>query len=748
MKLNLGFIVRGLYWGKEKIAIQRYQESSELGRHRIFFELIKYRIRFLVLLFTLIGISWAIDSQVTNNYSTILLRYFPSIQTMETILAAIIGGTAAILAILISISLVMLQMASAQYRNRMVRFLIDEKVSNYVPDLLAVDLLFSLWVLFSLKTNILVPFFGLSISCLLATVSVSSLMTYRRHALSIVQPREAMQVMLSEYNRLLPKVADPNKHQALSIENYIHDRVVRIIGDMSELATTLLKDRMDDSEGANAIIGMCRVIEQYCRHKRNIPSDCMWFPMHEVILTPQDGYEYLDMKRMYDRFGLGEPHKSQHDQQWLEQRMFSYLIGLRETINKGAYPLSNLAYVTGIGNILEVSFKEQEFKTLDMALSEMQHMDDSLQEENLNSWGSELMNTLIKFVYLVLEGLDTSRVEKALERISWHAKKEIHSLRLPRFFQDHLLAYQEKLETELLVEGHLVTPDGHIRLDINEAVSRQENETIFNYCNWTIKQFDSIKSRSIKGSSVLLAGNSCYMQTLILHRALAKDRPDIILANLEIALDKFEETYSLLDKQKQLRQGIFNELRTLSLLLMRQGNEQASSRVVTTFIRICAIEISFKDTEMVNEALDGLLVVGSLSFLVSELNPGNKSLDVVEQATKGNFKLLELVKALEAMTNIKGYGIRWGTSVIMKYFDYFQPLFNVIMEMPKRPVDTDRSGPSTISIPYEVADHPSRFVQRHSQYPIGPEISDCAEEFIERLKTNLPHINNNDEAES
>jgi hypothetical protein len=747
MKLELGFIVRWWYWSKEKIATQRYLESSELGRHRIFFELIRHRIRFLAFLIPLIVISWAIDSQVTNNYSSVLLRYFPSAQTMETILAAIIAGVAAILAILVSISLVVLQMASAQYRNRMVRFLIDEKVGNYVPDLLAVDLLFSLWVLFSLKTNLLVPFFGLSVSCLLATVSVSSLMIYRRHALSIVQPKEAMQAMLSEYYRLLTKVDDPNKRQGRSIENYIHDRVARIIGDMSELSTTLLKDRKDDSEGANAIIGMCHTIEQYCHCKRNIPSDSMWFPMHEVILTPQDGYEYLEMKRMYDRYGLGEPRKSQHDDQWLEQRVFSYLTGLRETIKEGPYPLSNLAYVTGIGNILEVSFKEQEFEILDRALSEIQRMGDSLLEQNLNSWGSELMNVLVKFAYLVLEGMDTSRVEKTLNCISWKSKRNIYSLRLPRFFQDHLLAYQEKLETELLVEGHLVTPSGHIRRDINDAISRQENERILNYCNWTTKQFDSIKSHATKGRLVLLAGNSCYMQTLILHRALAKDRPDIISANLELALDKFEETYSLLGKQKQLRQGVFNELRTLSLLLLRQRNEQASSRVVNTFFRICGIEISFKDAETVNDVLDGLLVVGSFSFLVSELYPGDRSLDVAEQATKCNFKLPELIRALEAMTNIRGYGMQWGTSVIMKYFNYFQPLFNAIMHLPKRPIETGLSGPSSISIPVEVADHPSKFVQKHSTFPMGPDISDCAEGFIKRLKSNLPPVNDNSEAE-
>lgn len=747
MREKLGLIVRAWYWGKEKVAIQRYLESSELGRQRILYELVSHRIRFLFLLILLVGISWAIDSQITNNYSSLLARYFPTTQTMETILAAIIGGTAAILAILVSISLVVLQMASGQYRNRMVRFLIDEKVGNYVLDLLAVDLLFSLWVLFSLKTNILVPFFGICISCLLATVSVSSLMTYKRHALFIVQPKEALQTMFSEYNRLLMKIANPNKRMGRSIENYIHERAARIIGDISELATTLVKDRKDDSEGANAILGMCHIVEQYCRQKRYIPSDSLWFPMHEIRLTPQDGYEYHEMKRMYDRYGLGEPHKSQHDHHWLEQRVFAYLTELRESMNQSDYPSSNLAYATGIGVILEACFKEQEFDILDRALSELEHMGNYLNEANMSSWGSELMNVLIKFVYSILEGMDISRVQEALDRISWESKKEIYALHLPRFFQEHLLTYQEKLETELLVEGSVVTPNEYIHRDIMNVVSRQENERILKYCNWAIKQFGSIKSRALQQRLTMLAGNTCYMQFLILHRALAKNRPAIISDNLDFALERIEETYAQLNEQKQLRLGIFNELRTLSLLFMSQKNEEASSKIVDAFFGVCRLEISLNDSETINEALDGLLIIGSFSFLVSELYTGNKSIEVAEQAAKRNFNPPELVKALESMTNIKGYGIRWGTNVIMKYFDYFRPLFNEIMDLPKRPFVVNRGGPSTISIPYEVADHPSKFVQKYSASPMGPDISDCAEGFINRLKANLPVINNDSKAE-
>jgi hypothetical protein len=627
-------------------------------------------------------------------------------------------------------------MAAAQYRNRMVRSLISEKVSNYVLDLLAFNLLFSLWALFLLRADVLTPYFGIVVSCVITTVSVASLAVYRNHALSVVQPREALQTMVKEVSDLVGKVAGPNKNLGRSVENHIHNRAAETIEDMAELAETLLDDRKDDSEGANALVAVCQILEQYTKHKRFIHPTSLWFPMREVLLTPQDGYGYVEMKRIYERYGLGEPYRQQQNNQWLEQRIFAHLARLRKIISKDEYSTSHLALIIGIGKLLQTCLEEQEFNLLDKALDELEAIGGGLNDEKLNSWGGELLNTLVKLAYSVLEGMNTGEVKQAMEGIDWHSDREIHDLRLPRFSQDYLLDYQGKLETEHLIEGNIVTPPDWIERDIMDAMVAQEKKIMAEYFKRLIEQLASVKSNTYKERSMKIAGNSCYMQLLMIHRAVARGKPNLASENFSFATADVPQIYAQLSDENRLRQSIFNELRTLCLLLINLQNEQAFSQCVDIFCAISGVELSLGVTETIEYTLDGVLVIGSLAFVVSELNTGNKSIEMVTSALQRNFNFSALLQALELMTNIHGYGIRWGTNAIMSYWDYFRPVFDQIQKLPKRPFTSKRKSKFDMDL-YEVFDHPSKFIQKFSNFPMGPDITDCAEGFIAKLKEKL-----------
>lgn len=737
-------LVSKFYQFKEQSKIRRFKLSQEAKRQNLLFELLRLRWRFLALLVALIIVASAIDALVTNKYSSVLAAYYPSIGTVNAILGAIIAGTAAILAILISISLVVLQMGAERYRSRMIRFLIREKVGNYVLDLLAVTLLFSLWILFLVRANTLFPYLGLVVSCILATVSVVSLIIYRGHALSVFQPEGALRTVLSDIGDIVNKVAHPKATLGRRVENHVRERVSASIDDIRELSTTLLSDRKDDNEGATTAIALCRILQEYTCKKRLIPEASLWFLIQEVPLTPENGFTYTEMRQMYERLGLGEPRQSQPSLEWLERKILASLAHTREVAIEKGFAITCYALVTGLDKTVQTCFEEQEFTILDGALDELSKLANGLNKENINGWGGELLNTLGKLADRSLKELDTERVRQAISRISWRSPAEIYNVHLPRFFQDSLLTYQEKLATELLMEDCIVTPRDWIEREIMEQVVKREQEVRGKYYGWAIEELAGIASRALQEKAVNIAGNACYMKLLMIHRAIALDNLTIALENLDSALKDISQAHSLLALDKRLRQNIFNELRTLCLRTIQLRNEGALRKCIDALCIISRAELSLGEPGTTAEPiLDGLLAIGSLAFVTSELYIGDKSHKIVKIALKSSFNLSKLVTIFGKMVNIRGYGISWGIKAIQPYFYYFRPIFRQVHDLPKRLLYEGGEW----SFPVEVADHPSQFIQKHSISSFGPEISDCAEGFIETLKEELSQSSEEQERE-
>jgi len=108
----------------------------------------------------------------------------PSAETLRIVLAAAAGGTATILGLVLSISLISWQATADRYRSTsIVAFLLRERLGSAVVRLLALGFAYSLWVLALFEVSGHRPYASTALAVGLCTAAVLSLISYRESAL-------------------------------------------------------------------------------------------------------------------------------------------------------------------------------------------------------------------------------------------------------------------------------------------------------------------------------------------------------------------------------------------------------------------------------------------------------------------------------------------------------------------------------------------------------------------------------------
>jgi len=135
-----------------------------------------------------------VDHWVRANFSK------PSPETLRNLLAASAGGTATILGLVVSISLIAWQTTAERYRSSsIVAFLLREGMGSAVVRLLAVALAYSLWLLALLEVFHFRPYGSAAFAVVLSTLAVLSLLSYRQLGLLVdVYCRAAAKIDLAD----------------------------------------------------------------------------------------------------------------------------------------------------------------------------------------------------------------------------------------------------------------------------------------------------------------------------------------------------------------------------------------------------------------------------------------------------------------------------------------------------------------------------------------------------------------------
>jgi hypothetical protein len=272
-------IVGAYYKLKEHLRIYRFRLKEEVKRHRIFFELLNKRWKSLFALVALVLISfiadfafasWILPAITTQSWYNALEAFigFPSNDAIIGLLSAIISGIAAVIGLLLTISLVVLELAANRYPYRMVRFLVEEKVGAYIIDFLIVSFLFSAWTLFLLQRGTIIPIISILVSLLMASLSIVFVFVYRGYSLYFFRPKQGFEAVALEACKSINNVLENGKNLGLSVTTYLQKRTQGSIQVMTDFIDILSQKKDPDSWYGNR--NLASILSLYITGKRFI----------------------------------------------------------------------------------------------------------------------------------------------------------------------------------------------------------------------------------------------------------------------------------------------------------------------------------------------------------------------------------------------------------------------------------------------------------------------------------------------
>ena len=362
---------------KEQLKAFRFDAEEERSRHKIFGELLARRWKSLLSVFLLIVVSFFADLAFNTWLLPVIVKQpwfmslgtflcFPDWTLLFSLLGSIIAGIAAIIGILLAISLVVIQLTAQRYPYRMVRFIIEEKVGAYVLDMLIIALLFSLWTLFFLDRGSSIPVISIVLSLILASLSIVFVFVYGQYALYFFRPQQGFTAVAFEANRSLNTLFKKGSKLGRIATAKLRYRVRESIKVLTDFIDVLSKTKDEDSWIGN--ISLASVLTTYMTQKRFIEIDSGWFEF--VTLRASDNL--YELNSLYEEAAL-QRTTQKADTEWLERDVLQSLDNVQKKLFKNKkdekVDLNSLASLTtAYSEIIKSCFEQHEFGVLDLTL--------------------------------------------------------------------------------------------------------------------------------------------------------------------------------------------------------------------------------------------------------------------------------------------------------------------------------------------------------------------------------------------
>jgi hypothetical protein len=243
----------------------------------------------------------------------------PSTETSRNLLGGAAAGTATILGLVLSISLIVWQATADRYRSStIVAFLLRERLGTAVVRLLALAFAYSLWVLALLELFGFRPYWlgdaSALVALVLSTAAVLSLISYRHLALLGYLPRSIARSLRQEIAQEMRRAQRRNAGR--SVENYsrrLDEADLQIFRDL------LVRLRADDEllDLAACLDELRSVLALYAHRKHRFRPDTLFFAHEKARLGPS---AYAIEEAMGSQ-GLMTPTSDVPDHLWFEKRL-------------------------------------------------------------------------------------------------------------------------------------------------------------------------------------------------------------------------------------------------------------------------------------------------------------------------------------------------------------------------------------------------------------------------------------------
>lgn len=750
--MRLGDFYRALRLSIERVRIGRFEAAEAIDRQAIAIEILRLRSRSLVIFLLMAALTTALDLQFAGSLEdaglpTYLEKrlHLPDLGGLRDFASALAVAVATITAMLLSISLVVLQNAGQRYGGRLIRYLLGERVSRYVLDLLLLTLIFSIWTIAFLLLVESTPFFSLAALSGLVLVSILSLPVYREHTLAMLAPRASVDVLANEVIRTLRRIPTRETGGSRSVADWLRRSSAARLADIHSLVEPLLSGTNRDAESAGHIgLRLQAILVFYASLKHQIPTGSGWFPLTHQPVPREDRFAFIERRRMFDQLGLGRPVQQAPDQDWFERRVFALLGELLDrSLEVGAMDVP-AGLLTQLELTVEKTFRLQSEPAFREALSFAERIANSLPKGSDES--GQVINYAVTIAQVAIKGTDWAKWRdqgiSMIRRLP--ATRDVWRWRAPAAVEDILLKTRSKLQLEETLMGHLLTPEAWLRPELEDDLNNVHLDYETRAFSSAVRCISEVVNREGLNSEVAVAG--VYAILLLWHQCLLQGRDsleDLLPQDrVQRAAAAVIELQAPEAQGKEWEAALTDEIVSCCMLILLEGThfDQFKNLVDPLIVRVLMPFGS--DTEML-DAIHRLQAVAGLALLISEIRQIPSLSDAVVE------RVLQFLQ--DDSDRWKGFEDRWKLaidptlafmyglqeSLQMKYHSYFLRAWQEIKDIGEVPIDPKRSLAMTL-------DHPSDFLRRNAIYGTVDPVK-CAEEFLERLKSRRPSAAANDD---
>ena len=708
----------------------RYRSSEVVGRQSIAISLVAQR-RFVLILAVVLALSvGAADAWLVPEIADAIdlgeagrLFHSPSPDTLNQILQVIATASAGVIALVVTISMVTLQSTSERLGNRMVRFLMEEPVGRYVIDLLVLAFLLSLWGLFLSRPPDLEPIVTTTAAALLLSLGIATLVVYRDYALAFITPAHSARAIERHVREAIWRVSRAAVSPAVA--NYLQRRSANWTEGLRELASVLWK-REDDQGLSEVVSALGAVLASYISLRARIPEDSNWFPTRMVPSTEQEGWLYYDMRRMMRSLGMGRPPKHERDPTWLEDSIFRVFSEIRE-VALAAQMTGTLTVLTFVlGNVAQRAANFEEEYCSAKAREELRLLGEAVNDDNLQTWSVNVINTYMDVVRAHLEGVNELQIPDAVKQLRWRSAIEVERLRIPAKRQTLLLNLQKELSLELTYSGKIVTPQQEIEAEIEAALE--------DIRSWHLSAIEEIGGTSVQifrlaeGRGDKVAAGAWSFALLSVARFFHARRPGPQAREFanKILPGATNFYHSL---PEEVKPDLVDAIEDLALIGILEGDNALIDS--TTRALFSVLKPAPGDSmKVLVEANVRMLGVCAYIYLSAELDRDTERLEVLKRLLEtfaDPKKVVEGWHDLAQPQSSLAFGT--GTQLINRYHDIWLDFQRRIEALPQ----TLEDHPGRMSLDYR-ADHPSELVRILSRFR-GWNVAEVIEAMREWFKS-------------
>lgn len=475
----------GRLLGRGYLRWRRLNERAKIARARIpdrvepaqtTLSLIRLQAPLLGALVVLIATGFALDA-LARGLGVEIARWLgieswlretltrPSDETMRNLLAASAAGTATILGLVLSISLIAWQATADRYRSTsIVAFLLRERVGSAVVRLLALGFAYSLFVLALLEVFPDRPYVSAVLALAISTAAVLSLLSYRQAGLLGYLPVNIARSLRLEISRELRRARRPNAGR--SVEDYAR-RVVRedlqIIGDLLRR----LRDEEEPADLAACLNELARTLAHYLTVKHELRTESLFFERRKEPL----GDGGLDIEDQIVGEGLMDPFNDVPDHLWVERRVLEIVRDAMDWVPDDISIAESLIGIWSLG--LQHAWYRENHEAVELILAEVEKAASS------STWRQDasLAEQFATISWLIAEavgnGWQTS-AEQIVAAEPWEGERHIRDL--PWRARDQARDLATRVKREIVIAGQVVTPRVRMIDELSKVRDAEQQE--------------------------------------------------------------------------------------------------------------------------------------------------------------------------------------------------------------------------------------------------------------------------------